>query len=505
VSESVMPVPGGVPDPVGDVRIGVLTAQITPELVDEVIEVTGCREKRRRLLPARAVVYLVLGMCLLAGSDSARPPGYRPVMRSLTTGLRHLAGASLPCRQAFGKARVRLGSKPLELLFDRVRGPRAGAGMPGAFAFGRRVVSLDAAVIDVPRAEANLAAFGTQGRGEMPAVRVLALIECATHAVIDAAWDGVARASEIALARRVLHALSRDMLLLADRNFPGYELWAAASSGGADLVWRVPGNWILPPVRELPDGSYLSVLPTPGQARQGYHDRQRGKPPAAGRIVRVISYTVTTLTSDGVTATEDIRLITTLLDPQEAPAAGIAALYHERWQSEGSYLELKVRVKGAGFALRSQSPELISQEIHALLIVYHALCTLETAAAATAGTGPGTLSFSVTIRAVREQATSNDIITRPGVLDRALTWVMTDILTSPLDKHRDRHNERATRPARRKYKTRSPAQPRPPSKATYTITINPPRTTIATPATASTHPPPPPAQTLKSPVLVANA
>ena len=125
----------GAPDPVGDVRIGVLTSQITPELVDEVIEVTGCREKRRRRLPARAVVYLVLGMCLLSGDDRAGPPGYRPVMRSLTNGLRHLAGASLPTRQALGKARRRVGSKPLELLFDRVRGPRAGPGTPGAFAF----------------------------------------------------------------------------------------------------------------------------------------------------------------------------------------------------------------------------------------------------------------------------------------------------------------------------------------------------------------------------------
>lgn len=215
----------GPPDPVADVRIGVLTSEIPPELVDEVIEVTGCREKRRRLLPARAVVYLVLGMCLLSGSDSAGPPGYRAVMRSLTSGLRHLAGASLPVRQAFGKARARLGSKPLELLFDRIRGTRAGPGTPGASAFGRRVVSMDGTTIDVPRTAANLAAFGAQGGGQAtPAIRLLALIECGTHAVIDAAFDGAARASEIDLARRVLHALGPGMLLLADRNFKGYQL-----------------------------------------------------------------------------------------------------------------------------------------------------------------------------------------------------------------------------------------------------------------------------------------
>jgi hypothetical protein len=485
--ESAMLVPARVPDPVADVRIGVLTSEITPELVDEVIEVTGCREKRRRLLPARAVVYLVLGMCLLAGSDSARRPGYRSAMQSLTNGLRHLAGGSLPCRQALGKARARLGAKPLELLFDRVRGTRAGPGTPGAFAFGRRVVSMDAAVIDVPATGANLAAFGTSGGGGTPAVRVLALIECGTHAVIDAAFDGAARASEIVLARRVLHALGDGMLLLADRNFKGYELWAAASSGGADLVWRIPGNWVLPPAAVLSDGSWLAVLRTPDQARQGWKDRQRGKPAAPGRLVRVISYTVTTRTKAG-TSTQDVRLITTLLDPARAPAAQVAALYHERWESEGSYLELKTRLKGAKFALRSQSPELISQEMYALLTVYQALCSLETTAAATTGTDPGTLSFTVTLRTVREQAVSNDIITQPGFLDRALAWAITDLLTSPLEKHRDRHNERATRPPARKYETRNPAQPRPPSKATYTITISPPGTDTSTDL-------PPPAKT----------
>ena len=486
----------GPPDPVADVRIGVLTSEIPPELVDEVIEVTGCREKRRRLLPAGAVVYLVLGMCLLSGSDSAGPPGYRAVMRSLTSGLRHLAGASLPVRQAFGKARARLGSKPLELLFDRVRGTRAGPGTPGAFAFGRRVVSMDGTTIDVPRTAANLAAFGAQGGGDTPAIRLLALIECGTHAVIDAAFDGAARASEIDLARRVLHALGPGMLLLADRNFKGYQLWTAACAGGADLLWRIPGNWVLPPEKVLPDGSYLAVLRTPEASRQGYRNRLYGRPSSAGRLVRVIDYTLT-IRAGGASRAVDCRLITTLTGPDEAPAAALAALYHERWESEDSYQELKVRLKGAGFALRSKSPDLACQEMYALLAVYHALCSLEARAAATAGIDPGSISFTVTIRAVCDQAKSNDIITRPGMLGRALSWVITDMLADPLEKRRDRHNERAKNPPKRHYPARNPAQPRPPAKASYTITIDTRRTTTTArrppkPPRALRPPPPPP-------------
>ena len=75
------------------VGLGVLTGEISPGLVDEVIELAGCREKRRRLLPARTVVYFVLGLCLFSGADSMGPPGYRSVMRWLTNGLRHPDGA----------------------------------------------------------------------------------------------------------------------------------------------------------------------------------------------------------------------------------------------------------------------------------------------------------------------------------------------------------------------------------------------------------------------------
>ncbi len=108
--------------------LGVLDCEISPALVDHVVELAGCREQRRRLLPARAVVYFVLGLCLFSGADSAAPPGYRSVMRWLTGGIRHLHGLALPTSSALTRARQRLGPRPLELLFDLRRGA---AGRPG--------------------------------------------------------------------------------------------------------------------------------------------------------------------------------------------------------------------------------------------------------------------------------------------------------------------------------------------------------------------------------------
>lgn len=346
------------------------------------IERAGCREKRLRLLPARTVVYFVLGRCLFSGADSMGPPGFRSVMRWLTNGLRHLGGADLPASSALTRARQRLGARPLELLFGLRCGALAG-GTPGTFAFGLRLVAWDGTGIDAAGTPANAAAFGgVQGGG--PQLRLLAQIECGTHALVGAVFDRVARASEQKLARRLLHALGPGMLLLADRNFPGWELWGLAAGTGADLAWRIKKNLVFTPLQVLPDGSFLSVMPTPAENVRLGQARASGRVlpgPPEGHVVRIIEYTVTVRAAGGATRIELFRLVTTLLDYQLAPAAELAALYHQRWESENGYAELKTRLRGAAFILRSRSPELVRQEMFAFLTVYQALCTLEADAA----------------------------------------------------------------------------------------------------------------------------
>jgi hypothetical protein len=202
-------------------------------MVQEVLERTGRIEVRRRVLPARATVYFVLGLCLFGSAESAGAPGYRVVLRSLSNKLRHipaLAFQRLPTSSALTRARQRLGDKPLQVLFERLSGPLATTDLVSAFAFGLRLVAWDGTALDVPDTPANAAEFGFTGKNGVnqcanPQVRLMALIECGTHAVIDAAFDAVARFSEHALARRLLASLEPTMLLLADRNFAGYELW----------------------------------------------------------------------------------------------------------------------------------------------------------------------------------------------------------------------------------------------------------------------------------------
>jgi hypothetical protein len=488
-AQSAMPVPPPVVDtgtetspcdpglgrghPWHQVGLGALTCEISPGLVEEVIELAGCREKRQRLLPARVVVYFVLGLSLFSGADSMGPPGYRSVMRSLTNGLRHLHGLALPSSSALTRARQRLGSKPLELLFDLRRGALAAIGTPGAFAFGLRLVAWDGTGLDAADTPANAREFGVT-QGGNPQLRLLALIECGTHAVIDAAFDGVTRASEQRLARRLLHALQAGMLLLADRNFPGYELWGMVAGTGADLLWRIKGNQVFMMVKALPDGSFLSVMPTPAE------NVRYGQARAAGRIlpglpqghpVRIIEYAITITSADGTTRIESFRLVTSLLDHNRAPAAKLAALYHQRWENENGYAELKNRLRGAAFILRSKSPELVCQELFAFLTVYQALCALKLQTAGQAGIDPDRISFTVTVRVARDHASSPALLTQLGLAE-ARRQAIRDLLDDLLPRRRDRQCERVKKPPRNTFPAKKRDQPRQPGKVTYKIKIS---------------------------------
>lgn len=467
--------------------VGVLTAAIPADLVDEVIDQAGCRERRHRRLPARVVVYFVLGLCLFSAADRFCPPGYRAVIKMLAGRWQGVVrGAAHVSSSALAQARQRLGSKPLQLLFDRMRGPAVISPQPWSHAFGRRVVAWDATTIAVPDSPDNAAAFGYHGHssdhppdparrggaatGANPLLRLMTLVECGTHAIIDADFDGVARASELALARRLIASLQPGMLLLADRIFLNYPLWNTAAATGADLIWRAKSNIYLVPTKHLPDGSYLAILPTPKETRRlgtVRANRGRNEIPRHGHLVRVVEFTITIHTSTGQTRTETYRLATTLLDHTEAPAAQIAALYHQRWESETSYGQLKPRLIGADVTLRSRTRDGIAQEIYAFLIIYQALTTLRVDAATTARLDPDRISFLITIRAVRADIANH----APHSPARRRRTIITDLTIHHLGQRRSRTSPRQRVPAANKYASKRRDQPRPSTKIHTKITI----------------------------------
>ncbi|MDJ0347658.1 IS4 family transposase [Streptomyces sp. H10-C2] len=462
------------------VRLGVLTRWITPQLVDEVLERTGRIELRRRLLPARAVVYFVLALCLFGSAESAGQPGYRAVLRTLTETLRHLPGLRLqrlPTSSALTRARQRLGEKPLRVLFERTCGPLAGPDTAGAYAFGLRLVAWDGTSLDVPETEANATAFGytnpsTNTCGN-PQVRLMTVTECGTHGLIDAAFEGVEHSSEFTLGRALLASLAPDMLLLADRYFVGYELWADVRATGAQLIWRVKAGQFFTPLRVLPDGSYLSVMPTPAETRRLGAARATGHPTTEmpqGHLVRIVDYSVRVRSADGAISRESFRLVTSLLDHRQAPAQQLAMVYHQRWEIEISFAELKNRLRGAGFTLRSKSPDLVCQEVYALLVVYHALCALECEVASEAGIDSDRISFTVTVQLVRLGVPRQAAATT-NRLRWALETVAADLLDDLLPSRRDRRCDRVKKPPKNKFAIKRRDRPRTPSNVHYTINV----------------------------------
>jgi hypothetical protein len=264
-------------------RLGVLTDQVPVTLVDEVVGSAALGKRRCRLLPDRAVMYFVLGLCLFSGAESMAPPGYRTVMRWLTNGLRHLPGIVVPTSPALTKARRRLGPAPMAALFDRVRGPASRGRTRGVLAFGRQVVAWDGTGIDVADTPGNAAAFGRAGAAGHPQLRLLALLECGTHALIDAAFDGFHTASEHVLARRVLPSLRPGMLLLADRNFPGHQLWGQGASARLATSAKATRSTSVPNRR--PPSTSRSAAPIPSCC----HSPSSSHAPPAGRESGIVS------------------------------------------------------------------------------------------------------------------------------------------------------------------------------------------------------------------------
>lgn len=392
------------------ISLGVLAGILPRDLIEEVLDEAGGREQRSRLLPAHVMVRFCLAMCLFFDED------YEEVMRSLVGSLQDMDSWrnewAVPSTSAITQARKRLKADPLRVLFERVAVPVAGRGTQGAWLGSRRLMAIDGFMLDIPDTPDNVKEFGRLEEGPkasaFPQVRVLALEECGSHAVTAASF-GPCRVDERALLTDVLPALEPGMLVIVDRNFYSFQLWRKALDTGADLLWRVQASVTLPVIEALPDGSYRSMVINPkitGARRATLIDQTRRghQIPADQAIpVRVIEYEIPDREGNGTG--ELICLITSILDSSDVTAIELARAYHERWESETSFREKKTYLRRSGRVLRSKSPEMVRQEIWAMLLTHYAIRKLMCHAADEAGLDPDRLSFTRSLRVIRRQVT----------------------------------------------------------------------------------------------------
>ncbi|RAY10617.1 IS4 family transposase [Actinomadura craniellae] len=392
------------------ISLGVLAEAVPRDVIEDVLDETGRREQRSRLLPAHVMVRFCVAMCLFFDDD------YEEVMRKLVGSLKSMGSWRgdwrVPSTSAITQARQRLGVEPMRELFEQTAAPVAYRGTKGAWLGSWRLMSIDGFMLDVPDTEENAAEFGRKSNGvkssAFPQVLTVALGECGSHAIVGAAI-GPCNGDERALAGRLLPRLEPDMLVTADRNFYSFDLWGKFLGSGADLLWRVRANLALPVLRWLPDGSHLSMAINPKIRRSQREDLiERAKSgaeidPDEGHLIRVVEYDVPDREGDG--SGGSICVITSILDPREATAEELAAVYHERWEHEGLIDEIKTHQRGPARILRSKSPAMVYQEIWAFLLAHHGVRRLMCRAADEIGEDPDRLSFMRSLRVVRRHIT----------------------------------------------------------------------------------------------------
>jgi hypothetical protein len=373
------------------ISLGVIAKFFPVEKIHDVLEQTNRASVRERDLPAHVVVYYVIALALYMRSS------YREVLRCLLEGVQWLLDPSAKMKVAgksgISQARSRLGVEPVKKLYDTVVAPIAEKRTKGAWFRQWRLVSLDGSTLDVADTVENDEAFGrpgaSRGSSAFPKIRFVALLENGTHVLWAAHMDQYAT-DELTLAEKVIPSLRKGMLCMADRFFPSYKIWRMAAETGADLLWRTRQNARLDVEERLPDGSYLSRI------YASTSDRRNGR---NGIVVRVVDYRL-----KDVEGSEPLyRLITTIVDHEQAPAKELAALYHERWEIETTLDELKTHLRGAQIVLRSKTPDLARQEFFGLLMAHFAIRGLMHEAALKADEDPDRLSFLHSVRVVQRR------------------------------------------------------------------------------------------------------
>jgi len=406
-SGTAVPAGASLPD---RIALGVLTRLITRELVEDVLAETGRREQRKRLLPARAVVYFVLALALFYGDS------YEEVMRKLVQGLSWLAiwkrEWHVPTSSALAQARERLGSEPLQVLFERVAAPCAQLSTAGAWLAGRRLMSIDGVELDAADTPANAEHFGysTQKSGTGPYPKVLAVGAGRVRHPRHHRDRDQRRRRQRAPPRRHPRAAAREPgPRHARHGRPGPVQLQAGLRGHrrrGGLLLPCHRHAGLPALEWLPDGSYRSYIADP-QVKRLTRNRSRlikgtmKITELPGMHVRVIDYDV-----PGRGSGELCTIVTSVTDHQDLPAPEIAAAYHQRWEIEIAFDEIETHQRGPAAILRSRSPDMVLQELYGLLITHYAIRRLMTEAADQAELDPDRLSFTRALHIVRRQVTA---------------------------------------------------------------------------------------------------
>ena len=403
-------------------------------MVDELIETFHSKPTRARKLTLTLVVYVLICWSLFLNTTLGG------VYADLCSQERYLGEQDpeeLPRSGAWVYRRKQIGVDVLREIFKRTCKPLASPKTPGAFAYGMRLMAIDGTYEDVTDTLANATRFGRRCSGEtqspFPQLHCVYLIEVGTHAIVDLQVAPCAT-SEQSLAWDLLPSLESGMLILMDRGFVGACFLQALMDRSAHLLGRLPLKSYVRKEKILSDGSYLVTLRPkdyPGLKKPltvrviEYNIKEK----VAERLEHVTPSRVNGASSD---TNPDIRkvhrLVTTLLDPDLYPALDLCVLYHERWEIELVIDEVKDHQRISSHPLRSKLPDLVLQELYALLLAHYAVRTMMWEAAMTRDLDPDRVSFTEGLLILKRGLNLSPFLS-PASIKRSLSRMYVDLVS----------------------------------------------------------------------------
>ena len=413
----------------------IFARSLEPQWIEQALAATGTATVRRRKLPAEQVVWTVIGMGLFRD-------------RSIQEVVHHLglvlpaktppSGRAVPATTsgAVVQARDRLGAAPLEALFETTAARWATASADRFRWRELAVYGVDGSALRIPDTPENEAAFGrpgsSRGKAGYPQLRMVALMVLRSHLLAGLAV-GPWSVGEKTLAESLWEKLPDHALVILDRGFLSYGLLHRLATSGTARHWliRAKANLRWRTLKRLGPNDQLVEIPVSRQARRAHPELPETLQVRAVRYQRP--------------GFQPQILLTSLLDPQTYPPAEIAALYHERWELELGFDEIKTHALEREEALRSRAPERVRQEVWGLAIAYNLVRLHMQEVAQRAAVAPTRISFRHALLLLRGFWQLTAWIASPGVLPRRLEDLHHQLGLLILPPRRPRRHPRAVK------------------------------------------------------------
>jgi hypothetical protein len=411
----------------------IFARSLEPQWIEAALAATGSASVRRRKLPAEQVVWIVIGMGLF------RDRSIQEVVHHLDLVLPGRApGARRPAATSSGvvQARDRLGAAPLKALFEQTAARWAGASADAHRWRGLSLYGVDGSALRIPDTPENEATFGrpasSRGKAGYPQLRLVALMVLRSHLLAGLAL-GAWSVGEATLAEPLWAKLPDHSLTILDRGFLAYALLHRLATSGVERHWliRAKSNLKWRTLQQRGENDQLVEITVSRQARRTHPDLPETL------AVRAIRYQRKGFRPQ--------TLLTSLLDPVTYPAAEVAQLYHERWELELGFDEIKTHALEREETLRCRAPERVLQEVWGLAIAYNLVRLHMQEVARRAGLVPSRISFRHALLLLRGFWLTTAWATAPGNLPRRLDDLHQELALLVIPPRRPRRYPRAVK------------------------------------------------------------